>query len=128
MAVLKAYDALAAEREAAEAEGVFEPTTEQIADLRRYKALSVRKGAIDAEMAAIKKKVVAEMESIGAKALAVNGKKWVNIVSWSTDVPVLDLDRMAQEHPDVVNSYKSLMANYTTTVSKPGGRTDVKPV
>ena len=128
MAVLKAHDALAAEREAAEAEGVFEPTTEQIADLRRYKALSVRKSAIDAEMAAIKKKVVAEMESVGAKALAVNGKKWVNIVSWSKDVPVVDLDRMAQENPDVVNSYKSLLVNYTTTVSKPGGRTDVKPV
>ena len=128
MAVLKAHDALAAEREAAEAEGVFEPTTEQIADLRRYKALSVRKDAIDTEMAAIKKKVVAEMESVGAKALAVNGKKWVNIISWNKEVPEVDIARMEQEHPDVVNSYKSLMLAYTTKVNKPGGRIDVKPV
>lgn len=128
MAVLKAYDALTAEREAAEAEGVFEPTVEQIADLRRYKALSVRKDAIDAEMAAIKKKVVAEMESVGAKSLAVNGKKWVNIVSWNKEVPVVDTERMEKEHPDVVNSYKSLMLTYTSKVNKPGGRIDVKPV
>lgn len=70
----KATEALNEAREAAEAEGIFEPTEADMAMLKRYKALKARKDSIATEMAAIEDKIFTSMKDRGARALAVNGK------------------------------------------------------
>lgn len=128
MAALKAHDALAEAREAAEAEGIFEPTAEQIADLRRYKELKTRQDAIKTEMDAIKDRVVGQMREAGAKCLAVNGKNWVNIAANRTPTQVVDFDEMSAKFPEVVAAYQSALVQFTRTVPATGDRVIVKPV
>lgn len=123
MAAPKALDALTAEREAAQAEGIFEPTDEQKTRLRRYRGLSKRADEIKAEMDAIKASIVAEMEEVGAKALAVNGKNWVLIGTAAQ--PVVDKEAMEMSNPEIVAAYTALLARFTTR--KQNQRVTVKP-
>lgn len=128
MAALKAHDALAEAREAAEAEGIFEPTAEQIADLRRYRDLKIRQDAIKVEMDAIKDRVVGQMRDVGARCLAVNGKNWVNIAANKTPTQVVDMDKMTEQFPEVVQTYMATLAQFTRSVPATGERIIVKPV
>mgnify|MGYP001568995762 CR=1 FL=1 len=71
---LKANDALDEAREAAEAEGIFEPNADEAALLKRYGVLKSRKGAIVTEMDAIETKIFNSMKDRGARALTRGGK------------------------------------------------------
>lgn len=122
--VAKATAALNAEREAAEAEGIFQPTDEQRKALKRWKALDERERAIKAEKAAIATMVFGEMDEVGARALTVNGKNWV--LFSTVNRKVVDEDKMVADHPELVLSYREILSQYTRTV--PEIRRTVKPV
>lgn len=124
--VAKAYDALAAEREAAEAEGQFAPTAEQMARLKRHKELKARVQRDTAEMAAIEELTYKEMEEVGARALVVNGKNWVLISN--TTKTVVDREGFEKMFPELVQTYTNALAGFTTKVQVPAGRKTVKPL
>lgn len=124
--VAKAYDALAAEREAAEAEGKYAPTAEQMTALKRYRELRARVERDTTEMEAIESALKAEMDEIGARALVVNGKNWVLI----SDVNKTVVDRKAFEEtfPELAAAYTTALAGFTHKVKTVGARTAVKPL
>lgn len=125
MTTNKAHDALAAEKAAAEAEGIFEPTADQRSMLKRYKVLRDRVARDNAEMEAIEKVIFSEMDSLGARALAVNGKNWVLISD--THKTVVDVEGFERDFPALKSQYAEAIAKYTSRVTVPGGRKAVKP-
>lgn len=121
----KAHDALAAERAAAEAEGIFQPTPEQLARLRRYRDLKARAGAIKVEMDAIEKVTFTEMDEVGALALSVNGKNWALISD--THKTIVDQDAFVEAYPELAAEYAAKLMEFTTRVKVERGRKAVKP-
>lgn len=121
----KAHDALKAEREAAEAEGLFEPTPEQLSRLRRYRDLKARKGQIETEMSAIEKVTFREMDEMGASALVVAGRNWALISD--THKTIVDQDAFAEAYPELAAEYAAKLLEFTTRVKVVGGRKAVKP-
>lgn len=71
---IKATEALDAQREAAEAEGIFEPTADEMKLLKRRKALKERIAKAEAEVDAIEGTIFSGMKERGASALNVNGR------------------------------------------------------
>lgn len=114
MATVKAHNALAAEREAAEAEGIYAPTPEQMKMLRRHRDLTKRQALIEAEKAAIEGQIIAQMQDTGARALAVDGKNWVLITPVNTKK--VDKDAFAATYPDIFNAYTALLPTFTKVV------------
>lgn len=101
----KATEALEAAREAAEAEGIFEPTTEDMALIKRFAALKKRLDAVETEMEAIKEQIFSSMDERGARALAVNGKN-LALISPTTSTK-FDMKAFRAE-------YSSLAMQFTT--------------
>lgn len=110
----KAYDALTEAREAAEAEGFFEPTAEQRAELSRLRDLTRLIDKHTAEADAIKAKIVSEMEDAGARALVVNGKSVVRIVPKTKSE--FYADQLASEFPEIAAAYVEAKAAYDAHV------------
>lgn len=121
----KAYDALTAEAEAAEAEGLYAPTPEEMKMLKRFKELRTRSEAIAAEMDAIKSKIIANMEEKSARALVVNGKNWVLISDSSKKV--VNLDAVEEAFPGLIKAYEEAVEQFTTRITLPRHTKAVKP-
>lgn len=121
----KAYDALAAERDAAEAEGLFTPTAEELTMLKRYKQLKARADEIATEMDAIKSTIIKNMDEKGARALVVNGKNWVLVSDSSKGV--VNKDAIEEAFPGLIASYEDAVAKFTTRVTLPRHTKTVKP-
>jgi len=111
MGTKKATEALAAERAAREAEGMFDPTPEQKVALRRWKVLAARKAAVEAEMAAIESQIFSQMGEVGARALVVDGQN-VALIS-PVNKKVVDTEGMARDFPTLVAQYAETVARYT---------------
>lgn len=116
MGNVKAHAALAEQRAAAEAEGIFEPTLEQRAAINRLRDLDKRARAIETESAAIKKALIAEMEEVGAVALALDGKNLVHIVGKTREE--FFREQMEAEYPEVAAAYYSAEAEYEKHASE----------
>lgn len=116
---------LDAERAAREAEGIFDPTPEQMVALKRYRVLRARVERDKAEMEAIESAIFAQMEEVGAKALAVNGRNWALISD--THKTVVDTEGFKRDFPTLAAQYAEAIAKYTTRPLIPGGRKAVKP-
>lgn len=111
----KAVAALDEAREAAEAEGIFEPTAEDMALLKRHRALKARKENVDAEMKAIEAKIFDSMDERGARALAVNGKN-LALISPATSTK-FDITAFRKAYADLAKKF---------TISTPGVRKAIK--
>lgn len=132
MAVQKAAGALMDAQAAAEAEGIFEPTADQKKMLLRHRALSERERVIAAEKAAIEKTIREQMDSVGARALAVNGKNWV-LFSPVNQQEFYE-DQMTAAYPEVVATFYQAKADFdkkkaefTFSVRKDEPRRTFKP-
>lgn len=112
---IKANEALDAQREAAEAEGIFEPTAEEKALLKRWGALKARKGKIDVEMAAIEDQIFEGMKAKGARSLTENGKN-LALISPATSTK-FDIKAFRA-------AYAALAQRFT--ISTPGERKAIK--
>jgi len=110
MAARKASAAIMDATAAAQAEGIFEPTAEQRADIARLRDLTARARAIESEADAIKDRLISQMDEVGAKALAVDGKNLVLIVSKKKDE--FYSDQMAAAYPEIVATYVEAKAAY----------------
>ena len=107
---LKAKAALAEQRAAAEAEGIFEPTLEQRASINRLRDLEKRARAIETEAAAIKASLISDMEALGAIALALDGKNLVHIVAKTREE--VYRDQLEAQYPEVAAAFYSATAEY----------------
>lgn len=116
---------LDAERAAREAEGIFEPTTEQKTLLKRRARLVERKAALQAEIDAIENSIEQDMRVNGKRALAVDGKNLALIIPVTKGVTVIDEDRLNADLPkEIVEAYRQYVAEipkYTTTHREQNG-------
>ena len=119
-----AVDALAAERAAREAEGIFDPTPEQAKMLKRRTALVERRRAVDAEIDAIERAIEKDIREAGIRALHVNGKNRVLISPVTKTLVTVDEDKMREAFPEVVaahETYKVIVTQFTETKKVPNG-------
>lgn len=124
MSTKVAYDALAAERAAREAEGIYEPSPEQTKMLKRRAALVERRNKVDSEIAAIEKMIEKDMTDAGQRALNVGGKNLVLFVPVSKTVTEIDEEAFRAAFPEVVamhEQYIEHLPTFTTKRSEPNG-------
>lgn len=121
----KATESLEAERLAAQEEGIYEPSPEQVALLKRYKQLKERRDVINTELAAIEATINRELDELNARALRVNGKNWV-IVS-DVNATVVDMDAAMEKYPGVFKAYQAIVVEFTSKVKKERSRRTFKP-
>lgn len=125
MAINKIQAVLDSERAAREAEGIFDPSDQERAALKRAKVLMARLDRDKAELETLKSFIFDSMESRGAKALAVNGKNWALISD--THRTVVDAEKFKEEFPVLTAQYEEALARYTSRILVPNGRKAVKP-
>jgi len=124
MSVKPAYDALAAEKAAREAEGIFEPTAEQAAMLKRRDVLVARAAKIKTEQAAIESAIEKAMRDNGIRALVENGVNRTLISPVTKSVVYVRTDEIEAEFPEIVaahRKYEEILPQFTTTVREPNG-------
>lgn len=121
----KATESLAAERLAAQEEGIYEPTPEQVALLKRYKQLKERRDAINTELAAIEATINRELDELNASKLRVNGKNWVVISD--VNASVVDMDAAMEKYPGVIKAYQAVVVEFTSSIKKERSRRTFKP-
>lgn len=128
MAEAKATQAIKAEQDAAEAEGFFTPSADELKMLKRYRDLKRRADAIKTEMAAIETTIEAGMRARDAKALVVNGKNWVLFSKTTGRKTIVDSAKMGEDYPALVAEWKTVVEKYTSEILVPGERKTFKPV
>lgn len=124
MSTKVAYDALAAEKAAREAEGFYEPSAEQTAMLKRRDALVARARKIAAEQSAIEKAIETEMRDKGIRALVVNGKNRTLISPVTRTVTYIDEEGLTAAFPEIVaahRQYEEIVVGFTNKVREPNG-------
>lgn len=110
MTTIKAHTSLADQHAAAEAEGIFVPTQEQMTLVRRHRDLAALIKKHKDEQAAIERTLKGQMDAVGAERLAVDGKNVAQFID--TTVTVLDEDALTAAYPAVVALYKDVTAKY----------------
>lgn len=106
----KAHTSLAEQHAAAEAEGIFVPTAEQMRLIRRHRQLADLIKQHKAEQGAIEATLKSQMDSVGAERLAADGQ---NVAQWiDVSTTVLDENALAAAYPSVVALYKDVTAKY----------------
>lgn len=99
-----AITSLAAQEQAAEAEGIFVPTAEDVALVRRYRELQRRIDAATTEQKAIVKSLQASMNARDAEKLALDGK---NVAQWiAVSSREVDIEALKATNPGVVAAFE----------------------
>lgn len=117
----KAHTAIQEAREAAELEGLFEPSEDQLKALRRHRDLVKRRNEINEELKAIEASISADLEELGGRAFVVNGKNAV-LVS-DVNRTVFDKDAFSEEFPEIVAAYEEKSALYVSKRKEERART-----
>lgn len=105
-----AHTSIAAAKAAAEAEGVFDPTPEELEQIKRHKALRKRAAKVASEMAAIEDSLKASMDSRGALKLAVDNKNQAQFYRKTSTR--LDTEALAAAHPEIHAEYTAAKEKY----------------
>lgn len=107
-----AHTSIAAAKAAAEAEGIFDPTPEELEQIKRHKALRKRAAKVAAEMAAIEDSLKTSMESRGALKVAIDGKNQAQFYRKTSTR--LDTEALATAHPDIFTAYTEAKEQFDT--------------